>query len=295
MTAFSCPLCGSDRYIIVKTIETSYLAARYLKAYRIDVTPFFPEDDVSILRCVECDLQTYNPALPGDEAFYEKLYRRPSFYENEKPEYGYAIEKLSEENPSKLLDVGCGEGKFLKKIRHAYEVRGHERNKRAVEKLKQAGIRLDDAGDQYDFVVCFQVLEHVDNVKGFLDFICRKVADNGCLLITVPNRESKYFREVFDVLDHPPHHMTQWSAKALTHIAKIYQMEIAAVYQEPHRINHYKNLILNRRHNIISDKFAFKKIVESFGILIDKILVPYFIDRVDFPGHTHGIMLRKSG
>ena len=116
----------------------------------------------------------------------------------------------------------------------------------------------------------------------------RKLEANGYLFVTVPNNDSDYFQETFDILDYPPHHMHQFNEYALKYIAKEMNYELLEYWIEPMRIEHYSSIIRQRRKKIMH-KFKFVSKVFS---LIDYLLLPYNYDSKAI-GHTHGILLQK--
>jgi|CeladaMinimDraft_18_1061708.scaffolds.fasta_scaffold00103_23 2-polyprenyl-3-methyl-5-hydroxy-6-metoxy-1,4-benzoquinol methylase len=293
---YVCPLCESHRHITLKEIQASDLIEKYQRVFHIDVRHYFLDKSLFLLQCADCRLKYFHPRMEGRSDLYEQLERFDWYYQDEKPEFEFALEKLIEKNPSSVLEIGCGDGRFLKKIRHLFPVRAREYNENALKKLAQMGIQLDEEDMKYDFVMAFQVLEHVEDVKGFLDFCVEKLNDGGFLLLTVPNNDSKYAREVDDILDHPPHHSTQWPKAALYEIAKKYSLRVEEYYAEPIRLVHYRAIIDVRRRTLpLGDLFAqyggvFRHLVSA----IDRVLAPYFYDLVSYPGHTHGCLYKKT-
>ena len=85
-----------------------------------------------------------------------------------------------------ILDFGCGKGIFLKIAKKfGYQAFGYDIDPRAAAdyySLKEIPNRFFDA------VVCFDVIEHVDDPQKILKNIGRKLKPNGLLFITTPNR-----------------------------------------------------------------------------------------------------------
>lgn len=292
MVDFVCPLCESGRSFIKTKWKSSKIVELYQKHYQFDATEYFPEDEFSTYLCAECGLQTHYPAKPGNSEFYDHMQQFSFYYENEKPEYNYALEVLLRENPKHVLEVGCGEGHFLNKIEKAFKVKGSEYSEKSIKKLIEKGIEFDSDQDSYDFILTFQVLEHVEDPKTFLRTIISKLEAGGCILITVPNNDSKLMQERFGLLDYPPHHMTQWTRKALENISSLYGLEIIEYYEEPIRFDHYMGLIKGRRNTIFTKSLK-GKIKNRLSSLFDPILAPYLYDQIHYPGMTHGILLKK--
>jgi 2-polyprenyl-3-methyl-5-hydroxy-6-metoxy-1,4-benzoquinol methylase len=95
-----------------------------------------------------------------------------------------------------LLDVGCGGGDFLKylrTVRPGITARGVDLSAEAVSRTRAAGFeaevldpaRQDLPGGPYDFVTCFEVLEHIADAEAALRKL--KAAFTQQLIVSVPN------------------------------------------------------------------------------------------------------------
>lgn len=292
----ACPLCESRRHVWLKEIQASDLIEKYRRFFQIDVKHYFPEPSVALVQCADCRLKYFHPRSEGKSDLYEQLERFEWYYQDEKPEFEYALEKLMEKKPSSVLEIGCGDGRFLKKICRLFPVRAREYNEKALKKLAQMGIPLDEEGMKYDFVMAFQVLEHVEDVKGFLDLCVEKLNDGGYLLITVPNNDSKYINEVDVILDHPPHHATQWPKAALYEVARIYSLDVEEYYVDPLRFEHYRAIIDSRRRTLpLGDLFeqsggVFRHLVSA----IDRVLAPFFTTSYPIPDTRMDACIKKA-
>jgi len=293
MINYSCPLCGSKKYVKISVKSSSEVIHDYKRMFNVDVEKFFPEKTFESLKCVVCDLQSYHTVIPGDSGFYDQMQMHSFYYEPDKPEFVFALEKIMEVSPKRILEIGCGEGLFLQRIKNAYDVSCSEFSEKSIEKLKKAGIRFDEKNDKYDFVMTFQVLEHVSDAHGFLEHAVSKLEEGGYLLVSVPNNDSKYFQTGFTpILDFPPHHVTRWSKKSLENISRRFDLDIIDYYEEPLRIEHLQGMISIRR-NIITGNKKTHRLVEKIAKLIDRIILPYAIDKVDYPGLTHAVLMKK--
>ena len=279
-----CKLCGSEKLIKTQNISTNNIQI----GYKINVKKYFKSDEFIEYRCSNCQIKSFDNVIPGDSEFYDFLQEQPMYYESDKGEFRKAIELISKYSPNKLLEIGAGRGYFLEKIKNSFEVRASEYSEKSLIYLKSKNVLLDKDNDSYDFIVSFQVFEHVDNLKELLSFVDRKLEANGYLFVTVPNNDSDYFQETFDILDYPPHHMHQFNEYALKYIAKEMNFELLEYWIEPMRIEHYSSIIRQRRKRIMH-KFKFVSKVFS---LLDYLLLPYNYDNKE-TGHTHGILLQK--
>jgi SAM-dependent methyltransferase len=121
----------------------------------------------------------------------------------------------------KVLDIGCGNGAFLKSFKNAYPewlMMGMElddRNKASVESI--AGVSclytgsLEDLDTKFDLIVLIHALEHVNHPISFLHQVARKLNPEGYLLIQVPDLSTSPFDLL--IADHCSH----FSADTLKH------------------------------------------------------------------------------
>jgi SAM-dependent methyltransferase len=290
-----CLMCGSTRLVVDAVRPTVDLVQGYQARFGVDARRYLAGDSLVTHRCAACDLRSHFGGTPGDSDFYDQMQTHPFYYESDKPEFQYAVDWLVRLKAQTVLEVGCGEGNFLAKIQSAFESRGSELSAKSLAKLKQRGIALDEGDSRYDVVCTFQVLEHVVDVDSFVRFLVSKVKPGGHLIVTVPNRDSKYIAEgTSSILDFPPHHMTQWSKLALHNMAVRYGATVVDDYTEPMRPTHMAGLLAARRAQVPGGARA-RKWGRLVGRLVDMALVPYHLDRIDYPGHTHGVVLRVGG
>jgi SAM-dependent methyltransferase len=94
----------------------------------------------------------------------------------------------------RILDIGCCIGEFLRFAEGYYFCEGFEPNKTAVKKQRcEATIHTELNGSIHsaNCITMFDVLEHIQKPKEFLEFICnRYLKTDGVLLLTTPNVEA---------------------------------------------------------------------------------------------------------
>lgn len=101
----------------------------------------------------------------------------------------------------KLLDLGCGTGKFLEvAIQRGLQVIGFDISDYAVEKAKKvvqmADLLVSDAENLpfsdncFDYVVCYAALEHIPNQEKAIREMSRILAGGGRAVVLVPNKFS---------------------------------------------------------------------------------------------------------
>ena len=103
----------------------------------------------------------------------------------------------------RVLDAGCGVGygSSILADRRAAEVVGVDVAAAVVEAASAAerpGLRfetgdlasLDHPDGSFDLIVCFEVIEHVDDPAAVLEELARLLSEHGVLVISSPNREA---------------------------------------------------------------------------------------------------------
>lgn len=107
------------------------------------------------------------------------------------------VANLLPENGS-VLDVGCGDGRFLKylhTVRPSLRLLGVDGSPTAVYLIRKAGIEarkavlgrdsLDDLTGEFDYVVAMEILEHIENAEEAMRQLLRLRAKR--YYVTIPN------------------------------------------------------------------------------------------------------------
>jgi 2-polyprenyl-3-methyl-5-hydroxy-6-metoxy-1,4-benzoquinol methylase len=103
---------------------------------------------------------------------------------------------ISRYQPGKILDIGCGSGKFLKFAKQlGWSVMGIELDENAVRAARAAGLNvihgsfteISNLDQQFDLIVCSHVLEHVYDPVSLISLSLLRLAPNGEFWIQWPN------------------------------------------------------------------------------------------------------------
>jgi len=123
-----------------------------------------------------------------------------------------------------VLEVGCGEGRGVELIAPtADSFTGIDKIQQVIDNLKASFPQGDFqqmvippfsglANNTYDVVVSFQVIEHIENDRKYLDEIHRVLKPGGKALITTPNIKMSLSRN--------PWHIREYTAKGLKNLAR---------------------------------------------------------------------------
>jgi hypothetical protein len=115
------PITGSDSFP-----ADSFKVAEIIKGYKeiigIEVNHYFKGmDNITLYECPDTKLRFFYPAaLAGKDTFYTALETREDYYNEWKWDYEIAFPLVTE--GAKVLDVGCGRGAFLAKLKEEKNV-----------------------------------------------------------------------------------------------------------------------------------------------------------------------------
>ena len=121
----------------------------------------------------------------------------------------------------RVLDAGCGEGFGTRMLADvAKSVEGIDHSERAITYCRRAWPRPNlvfRTGDltrpevlrsSYDLVINFQVLEHIEDDRGFLHTLKSQLAPEGILVVVTPNRLTSFSQNPYHVREYTPAELT---------------------------------------------------------------------------------------
>ncbi|MDW8464057.1 MAG: class I SAM-dependent methyltransferase [Geminocystis sp.] len=217
---------------VCPSCKTSVPEEKHIETY---IAPF-NNQEYKLYHYPKCDLQWWEP-----------LKIVPEFYEKEGEEW-YAIfhmginQTIGENHKmffkhmplksGRLLDVGCGDGVFIAEAqRRGYEVWGIDFDRKSIQVCQEKrGLKNTFAMTpwefaefcqkenlKFDIVTFFEVLEHQDRPREFLEAVKSMLKPGGWIAGSVPNRESwlkSWADSVFN-WDKPPNHFLRFSEACL--------------------------------------------------------------------------------
>ena len=234
---------GPAAFVLSFPVER--LAAMYRRSFGFDIRPGFAGiDALHLYRCEATGMEFWRPAeVAGVEGFYKDISavaRR--YYQEWRWEYDLVLPHVAP--GSRLLEIGCGRGYFLRSTeQRAGFAKGIEFNREAIAgKVTRWDVEASTIehiaaaeGPAYDLVCSFQVLEHVVDPDSFIRGALAALKPGGRLALSVPNHAHRPFARRADPLDFPPHHMNHFTQDTLRRIATVLDLELVAVHIQPRR------------------------------------------------------------
>jgi len=131
---------------------------------------------------------------------------------------GALVRRLGLPPGTEILDAGCGSGRNMVDLARYGTVTGLEiadasvmwaRNRGIGEIVQGSITEAPFPDDRFDFAVCLDVIEHIDDELGALRELRRIIRPGGMLLVTVPAYESLWSEH--DVINHHKRRYTRAS------------------------------------------------------------------------------------
>jgi len=185
----------------------------------------FSFEAIATLQCKRCQTIRYDPCPIGNAAYYEYLGSNLFwYYAKNRWEYPIVLETLENEQPKSFLEVGCGDGHFLRMAqKKGYEGHGYEINPHSLESLRADGFHiltdLDHGVPQYDIILMFQVLEHLSDPCSSLKALLPHLHPGGAVVLTTPITPSCAAMTANPFLL-PPHHLWLPTVSAFEHLGE---------------------------------------------------------------------------
>ena len=130
----------------------------------------------------------------------------------------------------KILDVGCGEGRFLSLLKQygdpAWELVGLDFDQKAAGLCRRKGFRCEvgriedfPAEEKFDAIIMFQLIEHVDNPREVARRMRALLNPGGVLVLETPNPaglDFQWFKKSYWGHYHFPRHWHLFTSSRLT-------------------------------------------------------------------------------
>ena len=193
-----------------------------------------------------------------------------------------AFLKLKPKMSGKILDVGCGEGKFLKSIYQlgfkniaGIDPFALQEQEKPFPIYKKS---LENLEDKYDIITFNHVFEHVENVNETLKICYKLLNKNGKIFIRVPVKDSyayEFYGENWVQWD-APRHFQLLTKKAIAILAEQNNFDLKDYYCDSYKFQFtgsekYKRHLSYQTPNSIFTKSELKEFTEK-SIALNKKL-----------------------
>jgi 2-polyprenyl-3-methyl-5-hydroxy-6-metoxy-1,4-benzoquinol methylase len=246
MVDIICALCGQKQQVKVlyeATFDKRNLSNKTYSARRLPDKIHY-----RILKCERCSLVFSSPVFPAEKL--SKFYRESLCnYKDQIPylikTYFKIVEQIKKDLPGnpKVLEVGCGNGFFLKALvdlNFTKNVFGIEPSSRMIletdltlrSKIKVNIFKSDlFPKNSFDLILCFHTLDHMFDPKEFVQGAYSMLKKNGYIIVVVHDTEGlsvKLFGErsaIFDI-----EHIYLFNKKTLRKIFTLRNFKIIKVF-----------------------------------------------------------------
>jgi 2-polyprenyl-3-methyl-5-hydroxy-6-metoxy-1,4-benzoquinol methylase len=192
-------------------------------------------DRAAMCRCHKCGFGFADPFVAGTAEIYNLMSAGDPHYPRDRFEFAQTIDVLRAGRPARLLEIGAGDGAFIRKARDAQVVTAAvttEYDEGAVAHLRATTGNvntvfqgsLEDLAmtnpTPFDAICLFQVLEHMDRLDEAFATLGRLCVADGAVFVSVPNPARIEMQErLTSFWDMPPNHIGQWTRRAVEAVA----------------------------------------------------------------------------
>jgi len=252
-----CPLCHSTRFQHFKTCRDHTVSGATFDIVECDECAFRftnPRPSLEeIGRYYESD--DYTPHQERSNGVIDLLYRwaqRYTLWSKRR-----LIDSLVASPPGRLLDFGCGTGKFLARCQsNGWEVHGldpdDDAQKIADEKYDLSvehpdRIKTLPAGS-FDVITLWHALEHVPRLSATVEELKRTLSPTGTLVVAVPNcasLDARYYGAYWAAYD-VPRHLSHFRPSDVRRLFDSFGMAVEAI--RPMRLDAFYVSLLSEQY-----------------------------------------------
>jgi SAM-dependent methyltransferase len=273
------PVTYSNNISLLRSFDIEQVKALYLKETKVDVSRFFEGvKEIQLYQCNDTGYRFYYPfTIYGDNKFYQDLNELNSwYYQDNRWEHPLALSFLN--SPDKILEIGSGDGFFIKlcKKNKINDITGLELNTAAAAKAALEGNTIinetiqdhsEKHAGEYDVVCNFQVLEHIVDIRSFIEASLKVLKKGGKMIIAVPNNNPYLFEwDDYHTLNLPPHHAGLWNKAVFKKLEEIFPIKNISSFTEPlGEIKHWFSVKINHTKKTNPLKAFFLSLLPGFA------------------------------
>ncbi len=238
MDKVKCPICYTE-------VEEQNFKETYVSPYN--------NQEYKRYECPNCDVHWWEPLKIIPEFYESEVFEDyVAFHEGIGTRLGENHKAFFKYFPSnvkgKLLDVGCEDGRFLRHAKEqGFEVWGIDFDRKSVENVKRNlgidtvfAMSLEEFYEyakeknlKFDVITFFEVLEHQDKPREFLEMVKGLLREGGYIARSVPDRERLFVETEWRCFygDYPSHHFLRFSKFSLEKALNFSGFKDAEVYK----------------------------------------------------------------
>jgi SAM-dependent methyltransferase len=254
----TCRICDGRALAALIHVDRMPLAGQYLASENSDDETFLP---LTLNACEECGLVQLAEVIdPAHYAGYHFFGSLSMAYRSRLDAIADMLIGRWQIRDSAVVEIGCNDGYLLRRLRDSAgnRVFGYEPAVAMKPEWKRHGIAVADTFfgvdtidrcpiAPADLVIARHVVEHVDDLHGFLDGLTRVMAADGLALIEVPDIDSILDGNQFSNIYHE--HLSYFSAGTLTQATERHELNL--VDQSVVPVHGGSLLMIFRRHGKI--------------------------------------------
>ncbi len=256
----------------------------------------YPENrELELFSCSNCGFGVFLPMLTGTDAFYVDITRN-EYYLADRWDFHVALKLLHSRGVGSVLDVGCGQGAFIARVRQTLpyvSCSGNDANPAVLSCLPQGVPLYTSIGDVpagLDAVTLFQVIEHVAEPEKMLADAVAKLKPGGMVIVSVPDHSGpiRFFSDSHTAI--PPHHVTQWTPSSLEALFSKFDLKIMTRKREPlpdYLMPFYLHKIIARALGCMGDPIREAQIRKMLADPIIRFCQRFGIKSLPVRGHTY--------
>jgi 2-polyprenyl-3-methyl-5-hydroxy-6-metoxy-1,4-benzoquinol methylase len=236
-------VCSNDSHLI-EDLPKHTLIQKLEKYVKTNVPNELIETNYGLYKCQNCSLEFANPLVAGSDSFYKYLSSiLDTYYTEDRWEYLQLTDIISSDKVKEfsILDLGCGDGRFLNQINKKFPnsiQRGIDTNFESIQKCIRRGIKdvypceitefiqKYNKNNKYKFIVALHLLEHLPKPVEFLEQSVSLLEESGRLFLSTPYSPMSIEANWFHPLNHPPHHLSRWNMKAYKELSNQLDLKI---------------------------------------------------------------------
>jgi SAM-dependent methyltransferase len=245
-----CPITGEPAVRLIQELHPKLLTKLWRWGAHVDVGHLLLAHNPIRLWESPCGLAFFDPMIEGDETLYPAFYRNVGADrwlfgdpDGARAEFAAAAELIS--SGDGVLDVGCGEAAFRRRIPQArYTGIDPFASQEGDGILRQSAQQhAQTHAGAYDVVCGFEVLEHTADPLGLARAMVELLRPGGLFIASVPVWPSPLVEIPNLAANAPPHHLSWWSPQALQALCQALGLEVISARELPpqpqHRVFHW--------------------------------------------------------